>query len=168
MRRLFSTFAHGAPGAGLLIMRLVAGGALVFHGVDALVPGRLAPAYVAFHVGSAAIGVFVIVGLWTPIVGAPATVDAALHAFTNPIEACATPCGVRGPALREPIDMRLLHRRASARPSARGICGSAGVRAWADALRFASSIEVLAHRAVRFDKVFFEGVRYEIDARFGD
>ena len=32
MRRLFSTFADGWPGAGLLLMRLVAGSVLILHG----------------------------------------------------------------------------------------------------------------------------------------
>ena len=33
MRRLFSTFAPGVPGAGLLLMRVVAGTSLIAHGV---------------------------------------------------------------------------------------------------------------------------------------
>ena len=36
MRRLYSTFATGLPGVGLLIMRLVAGTVLVFRGVEGL------------------------------------------------------------------------------------------------------------------------------------
>src|SRR5258707_1269423 len=37
MRRLFSTFAHGPPGVGLLLMRLSAGMGMVVQGVLALV-----------------------------------------------------------------------------------------------------------------------------------
>ena len=79
-------FAHGAPGAGLLLMRFAAGGALLLHGVAALTVG-LAPASVAFHILCIAIGVLLLVGLWTPIVGALAAVDAALHGFFNPADA---------------------------------------------------------------------------------
>ena len=82
MRRLFSTFARGAPGAGLLLMRLAAGSALLFHGVAALAAGS-APASVAFHVLCAAIGMLLLVGLWTPIVGVLATIEAALLGFSN-------------------------------------------------------------------------------------
>ena len=86
MRRLFSTFAHGAPGAGLLLMRVAAGGVLLFHGVAALTSG-LAPASVALHIVCAAMGVLLVVGLWTPMVGALAAIDAALQGFFNPADA---------------------------------------------------------------------------------
>src|SRR5678816_1144766 len=66
-------------------MRVAAGGALLFHGVAALTAG-LAPASVALHIACVAMGVLVIVGLWTPIVGALAAIDAALHGFINPAD----------------------------------------------------------------------------------
>lgn len=86
MRRLFSSFAHGAPGAGLLLLRVVAGAALVFHGVTALSAG-VAPASVVFHLASAAMGVLLVVGLWTPVVGALAAIGAALHGLLDPTDA---------------------------------------------------------------------------------
>ena len=86
MRRHFSTFARGAPGAGLLLMRVAAGGVLLFHGVAALTAGS-APASVAFHILCAAVGVFLVVGLWTPIVGTLAAIDASVHGFFNPADA---------------------------------------------------------------------------------
>jgi uncharacterized membrane protein YphA (DoxX/SURF4 family) len=67
-------------------MRLAAGCALLFHGVAALA-GAVAPASVAFHILCAAMGVLLVVGLWTPIVAALAAVGAALHAFFNPADA---------------------------------------------------------------------------------
>lgn len=67
-------------------MRLVAGGALLFHGLAALFVG-VTPAFIAFHVFCAAIGVFVIVGLWTPIFAALAAIDAAWHGFASPPDA---------------------------------------------------------------------------------
>ena len=85
MQRLFSTFAGGAPGAGLLLLRLAAGGALLFHGVAALTGGSVSPS-VLFHVLCVAIGVFLLVGLWTPVVGALAAIDAAVHGFVSPTD----------------------------------------------------------------------------------
>lgn len=67
-------------------MRVVAGGALLLHGIAALSAG-LAPPSVALHILCAAIGVLLIVGLWTPIVGALVAIDAALHGFFNPADA---------------------------------------------------------------------------------
>lgn len=66
-------------------MRLAAGGALLSHGVAALAAGSI-PAFVAFHVLSAAIGVLLVVGLWTPIVGALAAIEAASNGFFIPAD----------------------------------------------------------------------------------
>lgn len=67
-------------------MRVAAGGALLFHGVAALTAG-LASASVAFHILCIAMGVLLVVGLWTPVVGALAAIDAALQGFFNPADA---------------------------------------------------------------------------------
>ena len=67
-------------------MRVAAGCALLFHGVAALTAG-VAPASAALHIVCGAMGVFLIVGLWTPIVGALAAIGAALHGFFNPADA---------------------------------------------------------------------------------
>ena len=68
MRRLFSTFAHGAPGAGLLLLRAVAGSTLVFQAALAL---RGDPPVVStiLHVLTGALGVLLLAGLWTPVAG---------------------------------------------------------------------------------------------------
>jgi putative oxidoreductase len=67
MRRLFSTFAHGLPGLGLLLLRLTVGIALIAHGVGALLkaPGFGVAAYYAIL---AIMGLLLLVGLGTPIV----------------------------------------------------------------------------------------------------
>lgn len=67
-------------------MRVAAGGALLFPGVAALTAG-LAPAWDVFHFLCTAIGVLLVVGLWTPIVGALAAIDAVLQGFLNPADA---------------------------------------------------------------------------------
>jgi hypothetical protein len=68
MRRLYSTFAGGWPGTGLLLLRLVIGSALVVRAASNLwidpplnvtIPAVLA-------IGA---GILLIAGLWTPIVG---------------------------------------------------------------------------------------------------
>ena len=69
MRRLFSSFAHGAPGIGLLLLRLATGSALIYHSVTALIGhGPFAPA--AFQALLVLLGALLFAGLWTPIAGA--------------------------------------------------------------------------------------------------
>ena len=83
MRRLFSTFARGAPGVGLLLMRVAAGGGLLFRAVALLAAGP--PVAVAVvDVLAAGIGILLLVGLWTPVVGILAAVVAAWCAYLNP------------------------------------------------------------------------------------
>ena len=69
MRRLYSTFAGGWPGTGLLLMRLVGGSALIARaavtlGNDPRINTTVTSAFLA---GS---GLLLIPGLWTPIAGA--------------------------------------------------------------------------------------------------
>ncbi len=64
-------------------MRIAAGGALVVRAVATLAAGP--PVAVAvFDVVAAGIGILLLVGLWTPILGALAAVVAAWCAFSNP------------------------------------------------------------------------------------
>jgi putative oxidoreductase len=68
LRRLFSTFARGSPGTGLLLMRLVAGAALIAHGVGELRTGLpIEPAILG--VLAIADAALLIAGLWTPVAG---------------------------------------------------------------------------------------------------
>jgi len=67
-------------------MRVVAGSALLLHGIAMLANG--APiATVALHGACAAMGVLLALGLWTPVIGALAAIGAALHGFFSPAEA---------------------------------------------------------------------------------
>jgi putative oxidoreductase len=69
MRRLFSSFAHGAPGIGLLLLRLATGSTVIYYSVTTLIGDRpFAPA--AFQALLILLGVLLFAGLWTPIVGA--------------------------------------------------------------------------------------------------
>src|SRR5271166_4879914 len=69
LRRLYSTFAGGWPGTGLLLLRLVAGSALVVRASSTLWhdPPISTTIMAAFLAGS---GLLLISGLWTPIAGA--------------------------------------------------------------------------------------------------
>jgi len=64
MRRLFSTFARGWPGAGLLLLRVVAGISLIVSGINGFHADI--PVLDAFSIGG---GALLIAGLWTPIAG---------------------------------------------------------------------------------------------------
>ncbi len=79
MQRLFSTFADGRPGAGLLIQRLLLGGALVYCFV-ASVPGAI----VAPQVVGVLAGLLLIAGLWTPVAGVVAACAEAWIALLSP------------------------------------------------------------------------------------
>jgi hypothetical protein len=63
-------------------MRLVAGGALLSHSFAAMPAGSAA--LTGMHLVGAAIGVLLIVGLWTPLAGGLAAVGAAVHGHLCP------------------------------------------------------------------------------------
>jgi uncharacterized membrane protein YphA (DoxX/SURF4 family) len=66
VHRLFSTFARGWPGIGLLLIRIVAGGSLIIDGVEQFQSGQVAHSLALFAIGD---GVLLLAGLWTPIAG---------------------------------------------------------------------------------------------------
>ena len=82
MRRLYSTFAGGWPGIGLLLLRLVGGSALVVRASSTLWsnPPINATITAAVLIGS---GVLLIPGLWTPIVGTLVALIAIGQIFTR-------------------------------------------------------------------------------------
>ena len=98
MRRLFSTFADGAPGLGLLLLRLSAGVGLIVPAVTALLEWPAVTAAV-FHALSAALAVPLLAGLWTPIVGTLVAVDALWNVFVSGGSCCWIMVGTVGAAL---------------------------------------------------------------------
>ena len=69
MQRLFSTFANGWPGAGLLLLRLLTGVALIDFGIRTISEGPPPLTVVLQSIGIAA-GILLLVGVFTPVAGA--------------------------------------------------------------------------------------------------
>lgn len=67
MQRLFSAFPNGWPGMGLLLQRVLTGIALLY-GVRFFGEASHSALNV-LHLIGAGTGIFLIVGLWTPIIG---------------------------------------------------------------------------------------------------
>ena len=83
MRRLYSTFAGGWPGTGLLLMRLVIGSVLVVRaGLRLWGDPPLNVTITAAILGFA--GILLMLGLWTPIVGTSVAVIEAWKVLTLP------------------------------------------------------------------------------------
>ncbi len=68
VQRLFSTFANGWPGAGLLLQRILTATLLVHLGFIELTSAAFSLSTVP-QLAAAAAGLFLLVGLWTPFVG---------------------------------------------------------------------------------------------------
>jgi putative oxidoreductase len=68
VHRLFSTFARGWPGVGLLLMRIVAGGSLIINGVEEFGSGQV-PHFALVGLFAIADGALLLAGLWTPVGG---------------------------------------------------------------------------------------------------
>ena len=81
MRRLFSTFVQGWPGAGLLILRLVAAAAAVGCGLQGLIAAQSKPA--ALEIAAIIAGALLSLGLWTPVAGCLVAVIALWALITN-------------------------------------------------------------------------------------
>ena len=80
MQRLFSTFADGWPGIGLLLLRLLTGVALIYFGTTNL---REAPPLGVLQIIGVGAGILVLVGLWTPVAGALAAIVKVSIAFSR-------------------------------------------------------------------------------------
>ncbi|HMD50515.1 MAG TPA: hypothetical protein VKG79_15500 [Bryobacteraceae bacterium] len=82
MQRLFSSFADGSPGAGLLLLRLLTGAGLLYGGIGLAWSApyiAMAPPVIA-----AGAGVLLLLGLYTPLAGVVAAIVEAWIAFSYP------------------------------------------------------------------------------------
>jgi putative oxidoreductase len=83
VQRLFSSFADGWPGAGLLLLRLLAGSGLLYGG---FVSSRYAlnTAQMVLPVLAAASGAMLVMGLFTPFAGIMAVAVEIWIVFCHP------------------------------------------------------------------------------------
>ena len=86
MQRLFSTFADGWPGRGLLIQRVLVGGGLLYRDFTCLRATPVCRLGVYQTIGALA-GLLLIAGLWTPFAGVLAGAVEAWIAISLPTEA---------------------------------------------------------------------------------
>jgi putative oxidoreductase len=82
LQRLFSTFPNGWPGFGLLLLRLGVGIALIYLGISHLLGAFGQPIALAGYLIESAGGVFLLAGLWTPVMGALIALDELWIAFS--------------------------------------------------------------------------------------
>jgi putative oxidoreductase len=68
MQRLFSNFANGWPGKGLLIQRAMVAAILAYCLIRDLPETPYFPA-ILIHILAASAGLLLLIGLWTPIAG---------------------------------------------------------------------------------------------------
>jgi putative oxidoreductase len=82
VQRLFSSFADGWPGFGLLLLRLLTGAALIYFGIAGV---REAPPLttVILQIIGIGVGILFLIGLWTPVAGSLATIAKIWLAFTR-------------------------------------------------------------------------------------
>jgi len=78
LQRLFTTFADGWPGIGLLFQRLVTGIVLLHHGISVF-KETSAAATIGPQAMGAVLAIFIMLGLWTPVAGA---LSAAVEIWT--------------------------------------------------------------------------------------
>jgi len=69
VRRLFSTFARGWPGVGLLVLRLVSGISLIWRAVEKLNGAPCPVQLTVLNVLAVGLGLLLLAGLCTPLAG---------------------------------------------------------------------------------------------------
>jgi putative oxidoreductase len=88
LQRLFSTFPNGRPGAGLLLLRFAVGASLIVEKVPLnwVIPQSLG---IEVRGVMVCVGVALLCGLWTPVMGTLAAAIELLIAF-SPVGGDAT------------------------------------------------------------------------------
>jgi putative oxidoreductase len=82
VQRLFSSFADGWPGVGLLLLRLLTGAALIHFGIANLRESPPLATAVQQIIGTGA-GVLLLSGLWTPVAGSLVAIVTLWIAFSR-------------------------------------------------------------------------------------
>ena len=83
MQRLFSMFADGWPGKGLLLLRLLTGAALIHYGILGLGEAHQLTSIAPQLIGAGA-GILLLVGLWTPVAGTLVAIVQVWITFSRP------------------------------------------------------------------------------------
>jgi putative oxidoreductase len=83
LQRLFSTFACGWPGRGLLLQRLLTGATLLHCGIAYFGTAPQVGPVVPQIIGAGA-GTLLLVGLWTPLAGCLLAIAEVWIAFSYP------------------------------------------------------------------------------------
>jgi putative oxidoreductase len=81
LQRLFSTFASGWPGVGLLLLRLLTAAALIHFGIAGVLAAPPVTIVVLQIIGAVA-GILLLIGLWTPAAGTLAAIVKVWIAFS--------------------------------------------------------------------------------------
>jgi len=117
LQRLFSTFANGWPGRGLLLQRLLTAAILFNYAIAHF--GETAPiASAVSQVIAASAGILLLLGLWTPVAGTIVAIAELVIAMSHPADRwmCIMPAGLGatlamiGPGYWS-IDARLFGRK---------------------------------------------------------
>jgi len=116
LQRLFSTFANGWPGTGLLLLRISVFSYLIFDACAGSAGSHIE--HTAPRIVAAVAGVFLVVGFWTPLAGALAAIVELWLGLSNlkdiwpPIAASAIAAGLTmlGPGAWS-LDARLFGRK---------------------------------------------------------
>lgn len=82
LQRLFSTFANGWPGIGLLLLRLLTAVVLIHFGIAGVLEAPPLTIIVVQIIGVGA-GILLLVGLWTPVAGVLAAIVKVWIAFSR-------------------------------------------------------------------------------------
>jgi putative oxidoreductase len=85
VRRLYSTFARGPAGIGLLLIRLGTGITVIYHALGPVHLGPLAGSEL-LYVFCIGLGCLLAVGLWTPLVGTLIALTALWDAVAHPVD----------------------------------------------------------------------------------
>jgi putative oxidoreductase len=82
VQRLFSGFAGGWPGTGLLLLRVLTGAALIHFGIVGVLASPPLTTVVLQIIGIGA-GILLLAGLWTPVAGTLAAIVKVSIAFSR-------------------------------------------------------------------------------------
>jgi putative oxidoreductase len=82
VQRLFSSFADGWPGVGLLLLRLLTGAALIHFGIANLSESPPLATAILQSLGIGA-GILLMAGLWTPVAGSLGAIVKVCIAFSR-------------------------------------------------------------------------------------